>query len=473
MVATREQVDQFDYSGGSVTTVVVPTGPLADGNLLVLVCVNQGTRAIQSIDQTGATWVKAVDQLESGNSHRVEVWYAENIQDAAASIRVTLDVIPTLTTGFKIVEYSGAAASSVLDRTAAVDDGSPSWVDFKDPTLTDEGDELWIWALGTASAGLTADRQHLNYADLGTLQDFGAFSLHAFESLSNIKGEPQGACRTTGATQPVSNALATFKAAAPLDLEVARVQTLELSGGDGVGPFVDTLPKTPTAGNLLVAIIATYEGVTVSSITQTRVTWVQAASRSTGSGSSGVNLEIWFGTILPSASTSVSVAISASSQIAIELVEYSGLAADTIDVIESSLRAVGVGTAIDTGADATPPDSGRLILTGIGCADGNGSELGLHTPTGGFALFDKGEGGGVVATQHSVAGCDLGMGAPAAPQCQITQSVSSAWATIMLTLIAEQAAPTPPEAPTATEIIAETADVSARAIGRLAEEYKG
>lgn len=142
----RENFGSATGGAGGVNSLVVPLGSVpSDGNTLIMMIGTQSTSVVvNSITQTGAVWVKAIDARTPANGTNLDIWYAQNVQSALDDATVNLSGYAQ-TMGV-ITEYSGLLASgSVLDKTSAgfLDVvGSPA--DTGMTALVTQNDELFI-----------------------------------------------------------------------------------------------------------------------------------------------------------------------------------------------------------------------------------------------------------------------------------------------------------------------------------------
>ena len=146
-----------------------------------------------------------------------------------------------------------------------------------------------------------------------------------------------------------------------------------------------TMASTPTSGNVLIATIGTKSSsvITVSSVTQTGVTWSYVTSKTYSLYT--LDSEIWFGVVGSGASTSITVTLSgtAGNGAVADVCEYSGLA--TSDYLDKTASASGSSTSTSTGTTATTTQANELWLGAItvgGLSDPQSS------PTNGFSMLD-------------------------------------------------------------------------------------
>ena len=150
-----------------------------------------------------------------------------------------------------------------------------------------------------------------------------------------------------------------------------------------------TMGNTPTSGDLLIAVIGLCPdttGTTVTSITETGVTWTRMVHyNGITAGSSYPDMEIWAGVIGSGASTSISVSYSHSSFGCVaDVCEWAGLV--TTNFLDKNATSSGTGTTGNTGTTASISQTNELIVGGvIGVYSGT---VTASSPTYGFTLLD-------------------------------------------------------------------------------------
>ena len=194
---------------------------------------------------------------------------------------------------------------------------------------------------------------------------------------------------TVTASDGTSTPIATFSVVTATS--IARVQG-PYRGVSTSSSLSVSLTSAPTSGNSLIAVIGTYDNsassaITVSSITQTGVTWSRQTSEVYGSGifSPYYNVEIWLGVVGSGAVTSVSISLSGSSREVVDICEYSGIAASPIDK-----TAVSTGSSISgsTGTTTTTAQAQELWIGGIAVGGSTSSGVSQSYATSGFTLLD-------------------------------------------------------------------------------------
>jgi hypothetical protein len=144
------------------------------------------------------------------------------------------------------------------------------------------------------------------------------------------------------------------------------------------------LANTPTAGNVLIAVVSTHSSgaaVTVTGITTTNVAWTKQHSNSSGS----INVEIWLGVVSASAGTSTQASFSGSAGVlaVINVCEYSGLV--TTSTLDKTAINNGSSATTDTGTTAATAQDEELWVGAIH-TESWGTEQ--TSPTNGFTLLD-------------------------------------------------------------------------------------
>jgi parallel beta-helix repeat protein len=149
-----------------------------------------------------------------------------------------------------------------------------------------------------------------------------------------------------------------------------------------------TLTSTPSIGNVLIAVIGSYNSYApdVSSISQSGVSWARQV-QSKSSSLYGRNVEIWAGVVSGSAPTSLTINFVNTGDVFADICEYTGLA--TSNFLDQTATASGVyATALATGTTGTTSNADELWVGGIFsvCDAGNGDSD--TSPTNGFTLLD-------------------------------------------------------------------------------------
>ncbi len=164
-----------------------------------------------------------------------------------------------------------------------------------------------------------------------------------------------------------------------------------------------TLSNTPTSGDVLIAVIGTDltstnfnqpSTITISSISQTGVTWTKQVVQTDSGGSYfawyAADVEIWLGTVSSGASTSVTITLSGSANggAVADIGEYSGIATSPLDktAVNPSSTA---STSTTTGTTTTTSQASELWIGGVTVEAGaTQSSSNSQPPTNGFTLSD-------------------------------------------------------------------------------------
>jgi len=148
------------------------------------------------------------------------------------------------------------------------------------------------------------------------------------------------------------------------------------------------LSQTPTSGNLLIAVVGTQSnspGDTVSSISETNVSWTKQIS----TDGSGWDSEIWAGIVGSNASTSITVNLSSALAGAVtgaivDICEYSGLL--TSGYLDRTTTNSGNSVLGTTGTTTTITQATELWVGTIWVA--THGTVTQSSPTNGFTLLD-------------------------------------------------------------------------------------
>ena len=178
-----------------------------------------------------------------------------------------------------------------------------------------------------------------------------------------------------------------------------------------------TMGATPTDGNVEVATIATYAATlrTVSSITQTGVTWAKQINSTAGDNK---DIEIWFGVVGSGASADITIALSDNAAYGgvADVCEYSGLLTSGF-LDKNATWTSNSNQYPDTGTTGTTAQADELWVGGI-CA-----RYAQATPTDGFTLLD-----GALSTYMSNAYLEKIVSATGAAHSSTDQTTSAACA---------------------------------------------
>jgi cell division septation protein DedD len=239
---------------------------------------------------------------------------------------------------------------------------------------------------------------------------------------------------------------------APTSLSITTasgcIQSAQNTASIGSGTFDVTLGSTPTSGNTL---FLTYAGFgettnpTISSVSETGVTWAEAVSKD-----GSVDVEIWYGTVGANAGNTATIAVTGGSTSAIgniaDICEWGNIA--TTNPVDKTAVNAGQSDTGDTGTTAVTSQSNELFVGAIGTALGLTDQ---SSPTNGYCLSN-----GQVKT--------LGQYVSLAELVKISTTTETAnsgtsfgpayWAGCIATFKSEDTSPTPTpvETPTPTPV---------------------
>lgn len=181
---------------------------------------------------------------------------------------------------------------------------------------------------------------------------------------------------TTGATGPTGVTGATGPSGGSSTLPVL-VQNKTQNGSTSTNSLGLTLGSTPVNGNLLI-LVSEHDGTgTISSITQTNVTWTLVTNITSGAGPT---IEIWKGVVASSAGTSITVAYSTTNFSQYVVSEWSGLTG-TVDSTATTTTA----TSVTIETPLVLVNSSKLTVAGA-AAGSNGTAY-LYNSIFGNMLF--------------------------------------------------------------------------------------
>lgn len=207
-------------------------------------------------------------------------------------------------------------------------------------------------------------------------------------------------------------------------MTITRVHGADIGAWSTGTSFGITLGDTPTAGNVLFAVIGVTDYsavVSVSSISQTNVSWSLQAQQK----DSYRAVEIWLGVVSASPGTAITVNLDGTPNNARGAVcEYSGIAATPLDKVSAGDD--GYSTTGDTAATATTTQDDELWLGGIKARYVTSDH---SNPTNSFTLLD---GAGLAYLEKIVS-------ATGSADCETTIDATDYWVGIMATFKASAA----------------------------------
>ena len=144
---------------------------------------------------------------------------------------------------------------------------------------------------------------------------------------------------------------------------IVRVQGPAQGTSGGSATFTVTLGSGPASGDLMVLTVSAVSvgspAPTVSSVTETGVTW----SKAVGKPNNNVDSEIWYGIVSSGAGTTITISLTKGVDEAIaDACEYSGLTSSPLDRTTST---TGTTVASNTGTTATTSAPNELLVGSI------------------------------------------------------------------------------------------------------------
>jgi hypothetical protein len=365
----------------SVTMTLTPTS----GNWLIATIGTRGNGAavsISGITQTGVTWNQSVDTTSGWQD--LAIW--SGIVSTGASTSITVSLSGNAANGgvADVCEYSGISSSPV-DKTATNSSAGP-YIDTGTTATTSQANELWIGT--TFCEGGVSPPYHSWNPTNGFIMFDGAgyqqVNVAYLEKFVTSTGTANSGI-TGDSASGLLGCIVTFKlSGAPTG--IVRVQGVARGTSTSSSVSV-TMGATPTQGNVLIATVSSsmYPSgpATVSSITQTGVTWTKQANNAYNSE---WDAEIWYGVIGSGASTSVTITLSATANYGavVDICEYSGL--NTTTFLDKTATNGGSSTTTDTGTTATTTQANELWIGAIT------TNLRYQSaPTNSFGQFDGNE----------------------------------------------------------------------------------
>ena len=203
---------------------------------------------------------------------------------------------------------------------------------------------------------------------------------NTWSSASSINSFTTVAASQTGLSSTWAGAVATFKSSGGTPVRVKSTNCSNASAAT-----VSCSISSTTAGNVLVAVIGTRNtsAGTVSSITQSGVTWTRATQSTNTSGST---TEIWYTGSTTTAATPQTITINLGSSVfaAAVIAEYSGLL--TASVLDQVASANGTSVSPNTGTTATTTQANEVWIGGLTMQS---NANGFGTPSNNFYQLDN------------------------------------------------------------------------------------
>jgi hypothetical protein len=306
---------------------------------------DQSSAAENGIYVVGVTPVRAYDVSTVDPTFGYLVNVLAGTANASTLWRNTNTSAPTIgATSLTFAQVTGSAASFatpaiVLGTAAAA--GAALTVIRSDSTIaafdaTVPTTQAFSDSAATGSAAFAARRDHLHgMPAAGTTivtKDEGSTLSSSVTTLDFVGAgvTASGAGATTTVTIPGGSSGGLPAGKLPLHSDTQN-------GSTNTNSLALTLGSTPTNGNLLILVSGRDDNGTISSITQTNVTWTQIAT-----STAAPRLEVWKGVVSASPGTGITVAYSTTSFSQYVVTEWNGITG-TLDtsVVNSGSTALG------------------------------------------------------------------------------------------------------------------------------------
>jgi hypothetical protein len=174
---------------------------------------------------------------------------------------------------------------------------------------------------------------------------------------------------------------------------ITRVQGARGTYSSGTS-FTAVFISTPTNGNIIILAFGNRANptVTVSSISQTGVTWNASKSIGLSNSSGNVDIEIWLGQVNAGASKTITINLSGSNAVdaIADAYEYSNLSS-TLD--KTASQYTGSSTHPNTGTTATTTQANELFVGATWNSASGGLSAAQSAATNSFALLDGADDG--------------------------------------------------------------------------------
>lgn len=148
--AAYVQSDSQSQSSSTTNVLAFPSNNTAGNLIIVAGVINSQSQTMSVSDSQGNTYTSAIGPIDSLNSGRGQIWYAENI--SAGANTVTLTITGSVNSQIYIHEYSGLATSSSLDKTDS-STGTSSTCDSTAQTISQANELLFGLCFTDANTG--------------------------------------------------------------------------------------------------------------------------------------------------------------------------------------------------------------------------------------------------------------------------------------------------------------------------------
>lgn len=356
-----EQV-QFENSAGNTGALVVNlSGSPTDGNtLLAAIGIDDITRNVTSISQTGVTWELLQSSTQAGANIAHEIWIGTGVATAGSTVTINLNNSGNVTA--VVVEYSGileaVPTAILLDGSSIIASSASASVAIPTTTTPEISQDLYFVGV-TIDEGTTSEVQdpENGYRFVDEISSGGGASdvrTYVYEKFAHAPSSEGFSASIESTNQEYIGSMIKLKGF------ISRQQRASNSGNTSA--LAVTLPNTPSDENLLVAQISIQDFAdTVSSIVQTGATWVQADSIVNGTS---LGTEIWYAENISGAATGITVNLTGSSNVTVLVQEYAHIQTST--ALDQTGTSSGTSTSVSTGTTAASTQAKELWIGAIG-----------------------------------------------------------------------------------------------------------
>lgn len=449
-------------------------GPVEGNKILLFGGSGLNGGNIVSVASTATTWVQKLTHSHATLGVDCDLW--EGTVGAGAGSAITVTFAAAGDNAAAAAEYSGIGKFEDAD---AGDTGGSLVITPELPVATSAADSLVLAGYVVKSSTNVYTLSQIsapNPVSANTTAGTST-SLQTFDSRASVRHHPLGVAVPSDGAAAVAM-IVSYSAANPGTSEAIRVQAFGTSNFTGAGPFsVNWEGRALVDGDLLVLALNVHETITISSVTQTGVTWTLFNEEVQSTGLPGVRQALYIGFVGASVADDLSIAVSAATQIAIVGGHYRNVIATTIGDITPSAFSVGTSNSPKTSTTAVTPTDSRIFVAALALRAGISPATNEYTAIDAGWLIGRGSfGGGGGANNRGAAIFDRAISVAEAGSLGVTTVPgASHWVGQIISIESATSVVIPPsgDAPSVTEPIAAIDDVSLRAINRLAEQFKG
>jgi hypothetical protein len=418
-------VQSGSFSTGSKVTSQTQTlsGAVASGDLLVGVFSQYDSSGNVSVsDNVNGSWTRASNEHFSNGGGDIAVYYLANSKASPSGITVTVSAANATYLGGAVSEYSGLAASSVLDSSVCGEGNSTS-ADSGATSSVNQGDLIFggLQTGGNPNGVSAGSSQGVNFTKRATN---GTGSSTNEDILSGNAGTQNAKFTLTNSTDWYSCAAA-FKPLQPITF----VQGAANSPGTQASSETINFSQPVTAGDLLVGWFAQYNASGQVSVSDNiNGSWMRGPNETFANGGGDIALYYKVNSAASSSGLTITASANSSTYLPYAVAEYSGVA---------------TSSALDQTAIAYEPSSANssTVVAGPTASVGAGDLVFGGEITGGIpSSFTVGSSQGINFTKRETnfdsgsAGVeDILSSAPGGQSSSFTLSSSTDWYSVIAT----------------------------------------